>query len=799
MTEEDIPKTAFRTHEGHYEFLVMPFGLTNAPSTFQALMNSVFRTYLRKFVLVFFDDILVYSNSFTDHLAHLQQVFERLRANQLQVKMSKCSFGQRSVDYLGHTISAAGVGVDRKKIQCIETWPKPATVKGLRGFLGLAGYYRKFVKDFGLISKPLTDMLRKDGFVWSTEAEKAFETLKDALTTTPILALPDFTKDFVIECDASNGGIGAILSQDRHPIAYLSKALSPKHRSLSVYDKEMMAVVRAVEHWRPYLLGRKFKILTDHQTIRYFLEQRITTTTQEKWLLKLLGYNYEIEYRAGKNNAGPDALSRKHELLALMGLTSPIFDYIPQIAAACLQDSATHQLILNAQSVSNPNSHFTWVNNRLYYKGSLYVPATATWRDQILEEFHNTPTAGHSGYLRTYKRVLRTFRWPGLKSDVKKYVAACDTCQRNKYEAIKPPGLLQPLAIPDSIWQDIAMDFIEGLPPSSGKNCILVVVDRLSKYGHFVAIKHPYTAVQIAQIFIKEIFRLHGLPRTIVSDRDPTFLSQFWTAFFQAQGTKLCHSSAYHPQSDGQTEVLNRTLEHYLRCFAGDKPTSWSSWLPWAEWWYNTTFHSAIQMTPHEAVYGKPPPVVSSYIPGTTAVDAVDTTLRERDAILRQLRQNLQVAQDRMKYFADKHRTEREFQPGDWVYLRLQPYRQATMRNPQHPKLAPRFYGPFQVLSRVGTVAYKLQLPGPSRIHNVFHVSLLKKKLGSNVSPSPTLPPMTDGLVHWMPAQILNRGLIKRKNKPVTRWLIQWEGLPAEDATWEDASDILTRFPSFQT
>ncbi|BBN68169.1 NB-ARC domain-containing disease resistance protein [Prunus dulcis] len=226
MKDEDIPKTAFRTHEGHYEFLVMPFGLTNAPSTFQALMNSVFRTYLRKFVLVFFDDILVYSNSFTDHLAHLQQIFELLRANQLQVKMSKCSFGQRSVDYLGHTISAAGVGVDRKKIQCIETWPKPATVKGLRGFLGLAGYYRKFVKNFGLISKPLTDMLRKDGFVWSMEAEKAFETLKDALTTTPILALPDFNKEFVIECDASNGGIGAILSQDRHPIAYLSKSLS---------------------------------------------------------------------------------------------------------------------------------------------------------------------------------------------------------------------------------------------------------------------------------------------------------------------------------------------------------------------------------------------------------------------------------------------------------------------------------------------------------------------------------------------------------------------------------------------
>lgn len=279
MKEADIHKTAFRTHEGHYEFLFMPFGLTNTPSTFQVLMNAVFRPYLRKFVLVFFDDILVYSRTLASHVAHLELVFEMLRVNHLKVKLSKCSFGQASVDYLGHTISAAGVGVDHKKIQCIESWPKPTTVKGLRGFLGLAGYYRKFVKGFGLISKPLTNMLRKDGFEWSPLAEQAFLALKKALTTTPVLALPDFSKDFVIECDASNGGIGAILSQDRHPITYLSKTLSDKHKSLSIYDKEMMALVYAVDHWRPYLLGRKFKVLTDHQTIKYFLEQRITTPT----------------------------------------------------------------------------------------------------------------------------------------------------------------------------------------------------------------------------------------------------------------------------------------------------------------------------------------------------------------------------------------------------------------------------------------------------------------------------------------------------------------------------------------
>ncbi|CAL9012821.1 unnamed protein product, partial [Prunus brigantina] len=519
MKEAHIHKTAFRTHKGHYEFLFMPFGLTNAPSTFQALMNAVFRSYLRKFVLVFFDDIFVYSRTVLDHVAHLELVFEMLRVNHLKVKLSKCSFGQPSVDYLGYTISATWVGVDHKKIQCIESWPKSTTIKGLHGFLGLARYYRKFVKGFGLISKPLTNMLRKDGFEWSPLAEQAFLALKKALTTTLVLALPDFSKDFVIECDASNGGIGAILSQDRHPIAYLSKTLSDKHKSLSVYDKEMMALVYAVDHWRPYLLG--------------------------------------------VNNAGPDALSRKHELLVLMGLTTPIFDYIPQMAEACAQDPPTQQLIQSVRT--NPNSlpHYNWAHDKLYYKHRLFVPATATWRDQILAEFHNPPTAGHSSYLRTYKCIIR--------------INACDTCQRNKYESIHPPGLLQPLLIPETIWQDIAMDFVEGLPSSHGKNCILVVVDRLSKYGHFVALKHPYTAAQVAQLFIKEIFLLHGLPRTIVSDRDPTFLSQFWTAFFQSQGTKLCHSSAYHPQSDGQTEVLNRTLEHYLRCFAGDKPTSWST------------------------------------------------------------------------------------------------------------------------------------------------------------------------------------------------------------------------------
>lgn len=274
MEKVDVHKTAFRTHDGHYEFLVMPFGLTNAPSTFQSLMNDVFRDMLRKFVLVFFDDILIYSLSLEQHLHHLSAVFKRLQEHELKVKMSKCAFGVKSVEYLGHIISDQGVAVDPNKIKSIAQWEQPKTLKGLRGFLGLAGYYRKFVQNFGVIAQPLTAMLKKDGFKWSPAAEKAFEDLKIALCTTPVLALPNFSKEFTIECDASDVGIGAVLSQDSHPIAFLSKVLALRHQAMSVYDKEMLAVVSAVQQWRPYLIGHHFKIVTDHRSIQHFFKPK---------------------------------------------------------------------------------------------------------------------------------------------------------------------------------------------------------------------------------------------------------------------------------------------------------------------------------------------------------------------------------------------------------------------------------------------------------------------------------------------------------------------------------------------
>jgi len=274
------------------------------------------------------------------------------------------------------------------------------------------------------------------------------------------------------------------------------------------------------------------------------------------------------------------------------------------------------------------------------------------------------------------------------------------------------------------------------------------------------------------------------------------FTSSFWRELFRLQGTTLAFSSAYHPQSDGQTEALNKCLETYLRCYAGAKPKEWSVWLPMAEWWYNTNHHSSTGLTPFEAVYGYPPPSLLSYVPGTSANLAVDSQLRDRSTVLSILKEHLREAQHQMKTQADKHRTEREFQPGDWVFLRLQPYRQKTIALRRNLKLSPRFFGPFKVLRRLGSVAYELDLPSDARIHPVFHVSCLKKKLGLHITPLSTLPPIdAAGEIRPEPEELLARRMVKRHGKAATEVLVRWLGASSADATWEFLWDLQHQYP----
>jgi hypothetical protein len=331
----------------------------------------------------------------------------------------------------------------------------------------------------------------------------------------------------------------------------------------------------------------------------------------------------------------------------------------------------------------------------LLFKDRIYLAPNSSLCNDILGQFHDTT---HKGVLKTFHRVRANFYWPNMRESIKNFVKECHVCQQHKVEQLSPAGLLQPLPIPRRIWEDISMDFIDGLPPSQGKTTILVVVDRLSKYTHFILVAHPYTAVGIVQVFFDNIFKLHGMPKTIVCDRDSTFTSAFWTELFKLHNTCFNFSTAYHPQTDGQTEVVNRILEMYLRCFTSSKPKQWAKSLSWAEWCYNTSWHSSIKRTPFEVVYGRKPPTLLSYIPGTAKVATVEEELIQRDQVLQELTRSIKDAQSRMKRAYDRRHREKEFAVGDWVYLRLQPYRQTSVALRRVSKLAPRYYGPFQIL-----------------------------------------------------------------------------------------------------
>jgi hypothetical protein len=337
MQPEDVHKTAFRTHDGLCEFLVMPFGLCNAPAMFQSLMNDVLRPYLRRFVLVFFYDILIYSQTWADHLRHLRVVLSELVRHRLFVKRSKCSFGTPSVAYLGHVISATGVAMDPSKVQAIHDWPVPRSARAVRGFLGLASYYRKFVHNYGAIAAPLTALL-KEGFAWNAEAAAAFSALKGVVTSAPVLTLPDFTKPFVVECDASTYGFGAVLIQEGHPIAFFSRPVAPQHWSLAAYERELIGLVLAVRHWRPYLWGRRFVVKTDHYSLKYLLDQRLATIPQHHWVGKLLGFDFAVEYKSSVSNTVVDALSRRDTEEDTMGelrvVSAPRFDFIARLRQA---------------------------------------------------------------------------------------------------------------------------------------------------------------------------------------------------------------------------------------------------------------------------------------------------------------------------------------------------------------------------------------------------------------------------------------------------------------------------------
>ncbi|KAJ0534568.1 putative nucleotidyltransferase, Ribonuclease H [Helianthus annuus] len=581
MRVGDEWKTAFKTRDGLYEWMVMPFGLSNAPSTFMRLMNHIFKPFIGKCVVVYFDDILVYSDDIEQHLDHLRSIFDVLRTQKLFANKEKCQFLQNEVIFLGFFISGDGLRMDESKVTAITTWPTPKSLHDIRSFHGLASFYRRFIRNFSSIVAPITECLKSSKFTWTQAAQLAFETLKSAVTQAPVLALPDFNQVFQVECDASGLGIGGVLSQNNRPIAFFSEKFSDTRKRYSTYDKEFYAIVRSLEYWRHYLLPNEFVLFSDHQALKFIQGQAKLNPRHAKWVETLQDFHFVIRHKAGSANSVADALSRRPALVTTARFDVRGFDTF----SVLYPDDPDFHDLWNL-TTNGPYKSFVRQNG-LLYKGSRLCVPLSSFREAIVLEYHQGALAGHFGRDKTVALVKERFYWPKLTKTVSTVLKRCRTCHIAKTRRTNQ-GLYTPLPVPQRPWEDVSLDFVLGLPLTQRKkDSIMVVVDRFSKMAHFLPCVKTFDASQVAKLYFNEIVRLHGVPKTITSDRDVKFVSHFWRTLWKRLGAKLQFTTSHHPQTDGQTEVTNRSLGNLLRSLVGDHPKQWDLVLPQAEFAYN--------------------------------------------------------------------------------------------------------------------------------------------------------------------------------------------------------------------
>jgi len=595
IKEGDEWKTAFKTKFGLYEWSVMPFGLTNAPNTFMRLMNHVLRDGIGKFVVVYFDDILVYSTSVESHIHHLREV---LRKNQLFANIDKCTFCVDSGVFLGFIVNKNGFHVDPSKIQPIQEWLTPKNVLEVRSFHGLASFYRRFLPNFPSLASPLNELVQKDvTFYWGEKQENAFQKIKFILTNAPILALPDFTKPFELECDASGVGIGVVLIQGGHPIAYFSEKLHGATLNYPTYDKELYALIRALQTWEHYLVSQEFTIHSDHESLKYLKGQHKLNKRHAKWVEFLEQFQYVIKYKKGKSNIVADALSRKQLLISTLGAQILGFDNIIELYSQVPEFSSIY-----TKSQHKMQGGYYVNQGYLLRKGKLCIPH-GSHRKLLVKESHKGGLMGHFGVEKTSSILREKFYWHHMRRDVQRYYYKFIACLQEKSRTM-PHGLYTLLLVACAPWEDISMDFVLGLPRTQrGFDSIFVVVDCYSKMAHFIPCHKINDASNISR-FLREVVRLHGLPKTILSDKDPKFISHFWRTLWGRLGTKLNFSTSCHPQTDGQTEVVNRSLSTILRAILKGNHKSWDEYLRHIEFAYNRVVHKTTQLSPFEVVYG---------------------------------------------------------------------------------------------------------------------------------------------------------------------------------------------------
>ena len=856
------PKTAFRTPFGHYQFKVLPFGLTNAPATFQTVMNRLFDQahfdahgtahageMLSDYVLVFVDDILIFSKSAEDHQRHLRTVFELLRKEKLQIKPSKCVWGQTELPYLGFIVGREGIKPDPKKVEAVTTWPTPTSVKDIQQFLGLTNFFRKFILGYANLAAPLTELTKKKvTWKWSSECEESFQDLKAKLTAAPVLAIPDPAAPFELITDSCGYGIGAVLMQNHRPVAFYSRKMTDPEKNYVNHEQELLAAIVALKVFRCYLLGNHFTLVTDNKPNTYLDSQPTLSRRQARWSEYLQRFHFSWVHKPGKFNVA-DPLSRNPSFKAIVPIlavatrrqaqASQTTDTIPAadrrstaaaprtapaakrrrlndhtaepVAPAPDTDMTEHDMLPDAVDIADIASriaeayaadpafsdekrtkNWTFTDNLWWDHDEIVVPDNIEIKRMIMHEFHDTPYAGHLGVRKVVKNMMRYFTWRNIWAETESYIAHCPSCQVNKGKPQKPQGLMQPNEVPPYPWHTVTTDYVTGLPMTADKHdAIAVFVDALTKYTIIVPCTKESTGADWAHMFMNHVHTHFGLPMYILSDRGPQFTGLFNKVLAERLGYSWKLTTAYAPWSDGQTERANRLIEDVLRHFIAADMQDWDRHLATVQFSINNAWQESVQETPmflNRRRHPKTP--LTEDLPDKPALNPFASDFADQmRAVTARAKRSMFAAQQRQKRYYDKNRTDKQFAVGEKVLLYTANLALKVLRIGVR-KLAPRWVGPFTVIERVGSLGYRLELPASMSVHNVFHACYLRQYKHDARKKPPPVPEMDEaGEAHFEVDKILDHAETVRHNKRRVKYLLRFSGYGPEEDMWtEDVS-----------
>ena len=733
----DRHKTAFSTYDGHYEFLRLPMGLKNSPSIFQRMMNVVLQGSLGKYAYIYIDDIVIYSRTAKEHLAHLVKVLTRLRLANLRIKFSKCQFFKTSIDYLGFVVGKEGLRVNPKKLISVSHFPIPKDVKGVQAFLGLIGYFRIFIKGFASIARPLYDLLKKDKeFIWKRPQNEAFNLLKDALMKAPVLAFPDFSKEFILTTDASGIALGAILTQEQEQgevlISCASKSLKGAESRYSNTDREIAAVMFGVRNHRSYLWGNKFVIRTDHLAIPYLSRNTSDNARAMKWYLELGEYDYRVEHRPATQIKHADALSRypydlNKKIIAYLSPSMGCVDFEPiwdleewkeltnrDHGKPEVQDSDYEEKNGLIYKISKDKKELLWVPHRL--------------RHYVIRACHDPPAMGHQGVDKTYGYMKENLYWTNMEADVRAYIKSCDICQ--KYKFFKHMSPTQRVPVPSEVFEEVSLDIVGPVPSSrAGNRYILAIQDRLSRWLMFCPISDQ-SAETVVRTFLTKWICVYGVPLKIVTDRGTNFLSELFKELRVFLGIRPGKTCAYRPEGNGMNERTHRGLHQYLAMYLEpSNRMTWDTMLQVAAWVHNSSTHDSLKVSPFEIVTGLKPRSAQAWIPGSSE-DAITTTERFRnyygvskehlEEIRQRARKMIGKAQDDYLERLNRYSKEMTYKVGDLVLTRIQD-RSTFVSRKWHAK----YKGPYKVTAIIGPAVVKIKNL-ETGIEDLIHVVYLR-------------------------------------------------------------------------